>query len=206
MITDVDDYFTKGCGRCKRFDTADCSSRIWNAGLQRLRAICRAAGLEETVRWGQPCYRYADQNVVIIAAFRSTFRLTFFHASLMKDDAGLLVAQGPNSPVASAIFFTSEDEVAENAESISAYLEEAKALAASGAKPERKERKLELTEEFVEALASDPEMAAAFEALTPGRQRSHALFVGGAKKAETRRARIAKMRGRILAGKGANEY
>lgn len=206
MITNPDDYFTKGCGRCRRFDTSDCSTRLWSAGLLRLRAICREAGLDETLRWGQPCYRHADRNVAIIGAFRSTFRLTFFHAALMKDGADLLVPQGPNSPVANAIFFRSEDEVAHLAASIRAYLQEAKALAASGAKPPRKARKLDLPAEIAEALSADPELAAAFEALTPGRQRSHAIFVGGAKKAETRRARIARMRSRIMAGKGANEY
>ena len=29
MITDVEDYFTKGCGRCDRFGTPDCSTRRW---------------------------------------------------------------------------------------------------------------------------------------------------------------------------------
>ena len=45
MITDIADYFSKGCGRCERFATADCSTRKWQEGLAALRRICLAAGL-----------------------------------------------------------------------------------------------------------------------------------------------------------------
>ena len=45
MITDPDDYFTKGCGRCERFATPDCSTRPWIEGLNALRRICLELGL-----------------------------------------------------------------------------------------------------------------------------------------------------------------
>ena len=32
MITEIEDFFTLGCGRCERFATTDCSTRIWSAG------------------------------------------------------------------------------------------------------------------------------------------------------------------------------
>ena len=50
MITDIEDYFSKGCGRCERFATSDCSTRQWARGLKALRGICRDAGLAETVK------------------------------------------------------------------------------------------------------------------------------------------------------------
>ncbi|GAA3602167.1 hypothetical protein GCM10022199_02240 [Marihabitans asiaticum] len=65
--------------------------------------------------------------------------------------------------------------------------------------------KVELEVEMPEALAADPEMAQAFDALTPGRQKSWALRVGSAKKTETRASRSTKAREKILAGKGALE-
>ena len=55
MITDIEDYFTKGCGRCDRFETAECSTKLWAQGLADLRALCLAAGLTEAVKWGHPC-------------------------------------------------------------------------------------------------------------------------------------------------------
>ena len=50
MITDIEDFFAKGCGRCDRFATPACSANQWHDGLTGLRAICRSAGLVETVK------------------------------------------------------------------------------------------------------------------------------------------------------------
>ena len=80
MITEIEDFFTKGCGRCARFDTPDCSARVWGDGLLALRALCREAGLVETVKWGHPCYMHAGRNVALIGALRGDFRLNFFEA------------------------------------------------------------------------------------------------------------------------------
>jgi uncharacterized protein YdeI (YjbR/CyaY-like superfamily) len=55
MITRIEDYFTKGCGRCERFATPDCSTRPWIGGLEHLRRICLDVGLEETLKWAHPC-------------------------------------------------------------------------------------------------------------------------------------------------------
>jgi uncharacterized protein YdeI (YjbR/CyaY-like superfamily) len=62
-----------------------------------------------------------------------------------------------------------------------------------------------LPDELLEALDADPELAEAFHALTPGRQRSYVIALSSAKAYATRAARIAKCRGRILAGKGPME-
>jgi uncharacterized protein YdeI (YjbR/CyaY-like superfamily) len=51
-------------------------------------------------------------------------------------------------------------------------------------------------------LARDPELSAAFDALTPGRQRAYLLHFAGAKQSATREARVEKCAPRILAGKG----
>ena len=62
-----------------------------------------------------------------------------------------------------------------------------------------------VTPEVTEALAQDPALAAAFDALTPGRRRGYILHFGQAKQADTRRARIARWAPRILAGKGMQD-
>jgi uncharacterized protein YdeI (YjbR/CyaY-like superfamily) len=205
MITIVDDFFSKGCGRCERFDTPDCSTRQWERGLKALRKICREAGLEEHVKWGHPCYMHADRNIAIIGALRGDFRLSFFHAALMKDPERALEKQGPNTQHPDALRFTDNAQVTAKKALITAYLKEAMSYAAAGIKPPKEKRALELPDELIDALASDPELSVAFDALTPGRQRSYVIHLGSAKKAETRIQRVAKLRGHILAGKGANE-
>ncbi len=59
--------------------------------------------------------------------------------------------------------------------------------------------------ELAEALARDPELAEAFEALTPGRRREYHLHFSSAKKPETRADRVAKLAPKILEGKGMRD-
>ncbi len=205
MITDIADYFAKGCGRCERFETPDCSTQRWNAGLARLREICLRSGLEETVKWGHPCYRHADRNLAIIGAFRGDFRLSFFNPSLMKDPEGVLEKQGPNTQHADMIRFTDNDRVSELEPIIAAYLHEAKGYAEDGIKPAVTPMAIEMPAELADAMACDPELAEAFRELTPGRQRSYLINLNGAKQSKTRVVRIGRFRDRILAGKGATE-
>lgn len=205
MITDIEEFFTKGCGRCDRFATPDCSTRRWAGGLAALRRLCLRAGLAETVKWGHPCYMRAGRNIAIMAAFRGDFRLTFFNAALMKDPDGVLERQGPNTRHPDAIRFTDNAQVEAMAPTILRYLTEAMGYAETGVKPPKDDSTPDLPEELADALDADPELAEAFHRLTPGRQRSYAILLSSAKTAATRVSRIEKARPHILAGKGANE-
>ena len=101
MISDPDDFFTKGCGRCDRFATPDCSTRLWIDGLNNLRRICLDMGLEETVKWAHPCYVHAERNIALFGAFRGDFRLGFHEPGFrfLRDTEGLIVgAARPQQP------------------------------------------------------------------------------------------------------------
>jgi uncharacterized protein YdeI (YjbR/CyaY-like superfamily) len=205
MITEIEDYFTTGCGRCPRHATADCATQTWAKGLHDLRRICLSAGLSEAVKWGHPCYMHADRNIAIIGAFRGDFRLTFFNAALMQDPLALLERQGPNSRHPDMIRFTDAAQVVARADLILSYLHEAIGYAKAGLRPPPEPRDLDLPDELSEALDADPELAEAFHALTPGRQKGYVLHLTSTQTPATRIARIAKARPKILAGKGATE-
>lgn len=205
MVTEIGDFFAKGCGRCARFDTPDCSALVWRDALAGLRALCLGAGLSETVKWGHPCYTHAGRNVALIAALRGDFRLNFFNAALMRDPDGVLERQGPNTQHPDSMRFTDAAQVTALAGTIRAYLAEAMGYAEAGIAAPKAAGAVDLPEELVEALDADAALAAAFHALTPGRQRSYAIALASAKAAETRRRRVAGFRDRILAGKGATE-
>jgi uncharacterized protein YdeI (YjbR/CyaY-like superfamily) len=205
MITEIEDFFSKGCGRCSRFDTPDCATRHWAEGLAMLRELCLETGLEETVKWAHPCYVLDGRNIALIAAFRDDLRLTFFNASLMKDPEGVLEKNGPNTQHSGILRFTENGEVARKASLIRAYLAEAKGYAETGIKPAKVRADFELPEELIDALDGDPELAEAFHKLTPGRQRSYVINLNGAKTSATRVNRIGKFREKILVGKGATE-
>jgi uncharacterized protein YdeI (YjbR/CyaY-like superfamily) len=205
MISNIEDYFIKGCGRCERFATPDCSTRQWAVGLADLRRICRAAGLVETVKWGHPCYMHAGRNIVLIGALRNDFRLNFFNAALMKDPEGLLQKQGPNTRHPDMLRFTANAQVVQTEPTLRVYLAEAMAYAEAGILPAKEKNRIELPEELVEALDADPALAEAFHSLTPGRQKSYVINLNTAKTTATRHARITRFREKIIAGKGANE-
>lgn len=205
MIADIEDYFTRGCGRCERFDTPDCSTRRWERGLRKLREICRSAQLEETLKWAHPCYMHANRNIAIMGAFRNDFRLSFPNAALLKDEEGVLEKRGANTRNADTIRFTSDDDVEKMEPVIRSYLSEAMEYAAKGVKPPKDDSEPDLPPELSEALDADPELAEAFHDLTPGRRKSYVINLNSAKQSETRVKRIARFRDRIIAGKGATE-
>lgn len=205
MITKADEFFTRGCGRCARFDTTDCSAIIWGPGVAALRAICLDMGLQETVKWGHPCYMHADRNIALIGAFRGDFRLTFMNAALLGETGGLLVANGPNTATASVMQFANPDDVTAKEATIRRYLAALKDFAEQGILPPKVARELTLPDELVDVLDQDPELSEAFANLTPGRQRSYVISIESGKQSETRFNRIAKFRDKIIAGKGAQE-
>ena len=205
MITEVEDYFAKGCGRCARFDTPDCSTRAWLPGLLTLRRICREAGLTEAAKWGHPCYMHAGRNVAILGAFRGDFRLTFFNAALLSDPGGLLEKQGENTRHPDCLRFVDPAAPAAMEPEIRGLLAQAMAHAKAGILPPRVASTVDMPAELLTALEADPALAAAFAALTPGRQKSWALQIGSAKGEATRIARVDRALPRILAGKGALE-
>lgn len=205
MITDPNDFFTKGCGRCARFDTPDCSTRRWIDGLNNLRRICRDMGLEETAKWAHPTYMHGGRNIAILAAFRGDFRLSFMNPGLLDDTEGVLERQGPNSRTPGTIRFTDVAQVGEMEPVIRAYLRQLMVHAEAGTKPPKVETEIDMPDELGEALDADPELAEAFHALTPGRQKSYMFTIHQAKQSATRMARIEKYRDKIFAGKGALE-
>ncbi len=205
MITEIEDYFTVGCGRCERFATPECSTRQWIVGLRELRRICVDAGLVESVKWAHPCYAHDGRNIVIIGALRGDYRLSFFNAALMKDPAKVLERSGPNTRHPDMIRFTLNSQVQSMEPVIRSYLEEALSYARAGIRPPKVVDELELPPELEEALGADPELAGAFAKLTPGRQKSYVIHLSTTQNSATKMQRIVRLRPHILAGKGALE-
>jgi uncharacterized protein YdeI (YjbR/CyaY-like superfamily) len=205
MISDPDDFFTRGCGRCDRFATPDCSTRVWIDGLNRLRRICLDLGLRETVKWGHPCYMHAERNIALFGAFRGDFRVNFMNPGLVRDTAGVLERQGANAQTPGTLRFTSVTRVAEMEPVIRDYLRQLMDHAEAGTKPPKTGRDIGMPDELTDALDADPELAEAFHALTPGRQKSYMFNLNQARHSATRVARIDKFRAKIFAGKGAIE-
>ncbi|WP_242597552.1 YdeI/OmpD-associated family protein [Billgrantia antri] len=177
----------------------------WHEERKALRDILLGCGLTEAVKWGKLCYSCQGGNVALIFGLKHYCALGFFKGSLLNDPQRLLVAPGEHSQAMRQIRFTQVRDITERAGTLKAYLLEAIELEKAGAKVDFSEkRELTYPEELRSALERDPVLKAAFEALTPGRQRGYILHVGGAKHSSTRSSRIEKCLPDILAGKGLN--
>jgi uncharacterized protein YdeI (YjbR/CyaY-like superfamily) len=178
----------------------------WAAEFVALRRLCLASGLNEELKWGQACYDLEGGNVVLIHGFKDYCALLFMKGALLKDPRGILIQQTRNVQSARQLRFASLADINRQKATIKAYIEEAIALEKSGARVKRKSvAQFDVPEEFQRRLDDDVDLAKAFRALTPGRQRGYLLHFAAAKQATTRAARVAKHAPRILRGLGLDD-
>jgi uncharacterized protein YdeI (YjbR/CyaY-like superfamily) len=173
----------------------------WPAEMGALRAILLDCGLTEEIKWGKPCYGHGGRNIAIMQEMKDFLALMFFKGALLSDPDGVLEEQGPNSRSARRIRFTTVDDVTRLGDTVTACIAEAIGVEEAGLDVGPAPQ-LVLVDELRQRLEADPTLRAAFEALTPGRQREYNLYVSDAKQASTRQARVDKYVPRILDGKG----
>ncbi len=178
----------------------------WRPEFEALREIVTPSGLVEEMKWGKPTYTLDGQNVVLMHGFKDYAALLFMKGALMKDEDKVLIQQTENVQSARQIRFTSVDEIRRMDNLLKAYVDEAVQIEKSGAKVVKKTTaEFAMADEFKARLDADAELKAAFEGLTPGRQRGYLLHFSSAKQAKTREARIDKCAPQILAGKGLDD-
>ena len=175
----------------------------WKKEFTKLRQVLLGCGLTEELKWGQPCYTEEGRNIVLMHGFKEYCAVLFPRGALLKDPKHVLVQQTPNVQAARQIRFTSVKEVLRLEKTLQAYVREAAGLARDGKRvPRKATADYPVAEELRVRLAKDRAFRAAFEALTPGRQRGYLLYFSQAKQAKTREARIDKCVPRIRAGLG----
>jgi uncharacterized protein YdeI (YjbR/CyaY-like superfamily) len=192
MDTGVDQYISK--------------AKSWKDEMTLLRTILLSCKLEESIKWGQPCYAINNKNIVMIAPFKAHCDIAFFNGAALKDEKGLLVKAGVNTQSARQMRFTNADEIVKLKSVIKNYVKEAIENEKQGVKPTPAEKAEPILVEELEAIfKKNPPFKKAFTALTPGRQRAYLIHFSGAKQAATRVARIEKYVDAILAGRGIND-
>ncbi len=174
----------------------------WKAEIAAMRRVLAGLGMTEECKWGKPTYTVDGKNVVIMQGFKDYFALGFFQGALLKDSKKLLVQLG-QVQAARVMKFTSAKQITAQTATIKAYVREAIAVEKAGlrVKP-KKTSDFPVPDELKERFRTDPRFKRAFEALTPGRQRSYLYHFGSAKQSATRKARIEKAMPAIYAGKG----
>lgn len=188
----VDDYISKAIK--------------WQPELTALREIALTCQLDETLKWGVPCYTLQGRNVVLMHTFREYCALLFHKGALLSDPAGILIQQTEQTQATRQIRFTNVAEVVERVNVLQDYIREAIELEKAGAQVTfKKTADYAVPDEFQRQLDEDTELKRAFDALTPGRQRAYLLHFAAPKQAKTRVSRIEKCIPQILAGKGLTD-
>lgn len=181
-------------------------TKSWQDEFEKLRTIVLECGLNEELKWGQPCYSYDGTNVVLMHGFNDYCALLFFKGALLKDPSGILVQQTENVQAARQIRFTDARQIVKMKATIKAYIHEAIEVERAGLKvPMKKTSEFKMPDEFKARLEKSSSLKKAFYALTPGRQRAYLLYFASAKLAKTREERIDKYAPLILKGKGLND-
>jgi uncharacterized protein YdeI (YjbR/CyaY-like superfamily) len=174
----------------------------WEAEIAAMRRVLGDLAMKEERKWGSPTYTVDGKNVVILQGFKEYFALGFFQGALLKDPKKLLVQLG-QVHAGRVMKFTSAKDITAKAAIIKAYVREAIAVEKAGLRmPPKTAADYPVPEELTERFRRDPRFKRAFEALTPGRQRSYLYHFAAAKQSTTRAARIEKAIPAIFEGRG----
>src|SRR5205823_362196 len=174
----------------------------WEAEIAAMRRVLAGLAMKEECKWGKPTYTVDGKNIVIMQGFKEYFALGFFQGALLKDPKKVLVQLG-QVHAGRVMKFTSVKDIKAKTATIKAYVREALAVEKAGLRMERKQTSdYPVPPELTERFRKDPRFKRAFEALTPGRQRSYLYHFAAAKQPVTRVARIERARPAIFEGKG----
>ena len=174
----------------------------WKTEIAAMRRVLAGVPMKEECKWGKPTYTVDGKNVVIMQGFKEYFALGFFQGALLKDPKKVLVQLG-QVHAARVMKFTSATEINAKAATIKAYVREAIAVEKAGLRMKpKKTADYPVPEELRERFRTDLRFKRAFEALTPGRQRSYLYHFAAAKQSATRMARIEKAMPAIFEGRG----
>lgn len=177
----------------------------WKEEFIKLRHIVLDCELTEDFKWMHPCYTYDNKNIVLIHGFKEYCALLFHKGALLKDTRGILIQQTENVQAARQIRFTNVQEIIEMEGILKAYIHEAIEVEKAGLEVNfKKTAEYTIPEEFQTKLHENPALKAAFEALTPGRERAYLHHFSEPKQSKTRESRVEKYMQQILNGKGLN--
>lgn len=178
----------------------------WKDELTKLRSIVLSCGLNEEVKWYQPCYSFKGTNLIILGSFKEFCTLSFFKGVLLEDEKKILEFPGQNTQSSKIVKFTNVQQINNLEGTLKDYIKEMIELEKSGAKVVfKKKEEQKIPEELEEIFNQDKNFEKAFRALTPGRQRAYLLHFSSAKQSSTRITRIEKLKPKIFEGKGLND-
>ena len=176
----------------------------WTEELELLKSIIVKTELTETTKWGGIIYVLNGKNVLGIGGFKNYFTIWFFNGVLLQDKINVLVnAQEGVTKSLRQWRFSSKEEV--NEATVLDYIQEAIENEKQGknSKPQKKEPII--SELLQKELDADVNLADAFQKFSPYKQYEFLEYIETAKREETKRSRIEKIRPMIKENIGLND-
>jgi len=181
------------------------NNTIWEKALAVIASIIAQAPLEKTIKWGSEVFTRNGQNVVSYGGFKHHFAIWFYQGVFLKDPYKVLVnAQEGKTKALRHWRFTSIHEI--NEQKILEYIMEAIAIADKGLKVKAEPfRAIPVPELLEAAFQADQPLQAAFQKLSPGKQKEYSVYINEAKQDATKIKRLEKIKPLIQAGKGLHD-
>jgi uncharacterized protein YdeI (YjbR/CyaY-like superfamily) len=177
--------------------------------LNELRATLETAKqeLEETIKWGFPCFTYQNKIICSFSAYKNHCVFRFWQGSNLEDTAGILAKVGETEMGELSKIKKTED--LPDSEVLAKYIREAIELSQKGSakKPMTKEKKLTVDLKSVdlpEIFSSFPIQAEKFDSFSPSHRKEYISWIFEAKTEETKLKRIKTMMEWLLEGKSRN--
>ncbi|MHA8080169.1 YdeI/OmpD-associated family protein [Aquirufa regiilacus] len=180
------------------------SADQWSHEMTYLRRILLDCLLIETYKWQTAVYMFGTKNLIAISGLKEHCALNFFNGALIRDEEGILIKPGEHTQLGRWMKFGSVQEIIAKEDLIKAYVFEAMEAQRLGITLE-KPAEIPHPEELTAILDKKPALKAAFEKLTPGRQRAYLRFFTDSKQSATRTSRIEKNEKYILKGIGLTD-
>ena len=177
----------------------------FSSELLKLRKIILHSGLEETIKWGIPCYCFEKHNVVALCEFKSYFGLWFYQGALLNDERKKLINANEESTKALRQWrMNSMDDIDEQL--ILSYIHESIENFKIGniILPER-DKEISVPMELQAVMNQNKELKSNFDKLTKTKKRDYCEYISSAKRLETKQQRIEKIIPMITNGVGLND-
>lgn len=177
----------------------------WTDAEEFMQQLSVKTSLEKTIKWGAEVYTFNNKNVIGWGGFKDFFSLWFYNGVFLTDTDKVLVSASDGKTKSLRQWrFTSVNDM--NEKKILAYINESIQTIKDG-----KEIKPDFFEEkkpegiFKDFLDSNPNVKAAFEKLTKGKQKEYVVYIDEAKQEKTKATRLEKIKELILQNKGLND-
>lgn len=178
----------------------------WKTELELLRSVFSNLPVEETIKWGAPTYVFNNKNIVGLAAFKNYCGLWFFQGSLLKDKHKVFInAQEGKTKAMLQWRFHSLEEI--DVVFIKEYVLEAieNVKAGKEIKPDRTKKELKIPSELDNEFKLNTKFKSQFAALSNSKQREYANYILEAKREQTKKKRLEKIKPMIINGVGLHD-